>query len=176
MKGAETLAAQDVVGESGFAFFEDFSDADDGDESGFEGGLELEVDGVIGLAEVLAAFGVSDDDVGDADGEQHGGVDLAGEGAFLFPVEILRADGDVRALGRGDGGVECRGRWGRRRFRRGRCRLDQRKEIAEEVTGLVGGFVHLPVGGDQFFSHEGPFVKITEIASDSREIFSAAWT
>ena len=70
VEGAETLAAQDVVGEFGFAFFEDFSHADDGDESGFEGGLELEVDGVIGLAEVLAAFGVSDDDVGDADGEQ----------------------------------------------------------------------------------------------------------
>ena len=64
VKGAETLAAQHVVGEAGFAFFEDFSHADDGDESGFDGGLELEVDGVIGLAEVLAAFGVPDDDVG----------------------------------------------------------------------------------------------------------------
>src|SRR5208282_3123467 len=105
VKGAETLAPQHVVREAGFAFFEDFSHADNGDESSFDGGLELEVDGVIGLAEVLAAFGVSDDDVGDADGEQHGGVDLAGEGAFLLPVKILRADRDVRSLGGGDSGV-----------------------------------------------------------------------
>src|SRR6266404_1141176 len=39
VEGAETLAAKDVVGEAGFAFFEDFSDADYGDESGFNGGL-----------------------------------------------------------------------------------------------------------------------------------------
>ena len=36
VEGAETLAAQHVVGEPGFAFFENFSYADDGDESGFE--------------------------------------------------------------------------------------------------------------------------------------------
>ena len=49
---------------------------------------------------------MSDDDMGDTDGEQHGGVDFAGEGAILFPVEILRPDGDVRSLGRMDGGIQ----------------------------------------------------------------------
>src|ERR1035437_8180720 len=106
VKGAEALTAQHIVGEAGFTIFEDFSHANDEDESGFDGGLELEVDGVIGLAEVLAAFGVPDDDVGNADCEQHGGVDFSGEGAFLFPVEILSADGDVRSFGSGDGGLK----------------------------------------------------------------------
>src|ERR1700690_2515702 len=63
VEGAETLAAQYVIGEPGFALFEDFSYADDRDESGFEGGLQLEIDRVIGFAEVLAALGVSNDDV-----------------------------------------------------------------------------------------------------------------
>jgi len=41
IEGAETLAAQNVVGETGFTFFEDLSDADDGNESGFEADLSL---------------------------------------------------------------------------------------------------------------------------------------
>ena len=64
---AETLASQNVVGQSGFAFFEDLAHADDGDESAFKSRFELEIDGVIGLAEVLAPLGVADDDVGCAD-------------------------------------------------------------------------------------------------------------
>src|SRR5208282_2425419 len=108
---AETLAAQDVVGESGFAFFENFAHADDGDESGFEGGLELEVYGVVGLAEVLAAFGMSDDDVGYPNCHQHAGADFAGIGAFGLPVDVLRADGYVRALSRMDGGVQRKVGW-----------------------------------------------------------------
>src|ERR1035441_1378745 len=156
VEGAEALAAQHVVGEVGFAFFEDFSYADNGDESGFDGGLELEVDGVVGLAEVLASFRVSDDDVGYTDREQNAGADLAGEGAFLFPMEILRADGYVRALGRIDGGIERKEIWADDNFV-AVVAVDHRKEIAEEVTGLVGCFVHLPVGGEEFLSHEGPF-------------------
>ena len=66
MEGAQTLAAQDVVGQSGFALFEYFADADDRRESGFERRLQLQVHGVVGFAEVLAALGVSDDDVRDA--------------------------------------------------------------------------------------------------------------
>ena len=33
------------------------------------------------------------------DGSQHQGRDLAGERAFFSPVEVLRADGDIRSLG-----------------------------------------------------------------------------
>ena len=59
IEGAQALAAQHVIGEPGFALFEDFSDADDRDESGLEGGFQLEVDSVVGFAKMLAAFGVS---------------------------------------------------------------------------------------------------------------------
>ena len=31
---------------------------------------------------------------------------------------------------------------------------NERQKFAEEVAGLVRSFVHLPVGGDEFFSHE----------------------
>ena len=64
VEGAGALAAEDVFGEIGFALFEDFSDADDGGEAGFEGGFQAEVYGVVGFAEVLAALGVSDEGVG----------------------------------------------------------------------------------------------------------------
>jgi len=50
---------------------------------------------------------VSNDDVGRADSLQHGSVDFSGVCAFFFPVEILGPDGDVRAFGGGDGGVEA---------------------------------------------------------------------
>ena len=37
--------------------------------------------------------------MGAADIQQHAGADFAGVCALFFPVQILRADGDVRALG-----------------------------------------------------------------------------
>ena len=79
MKRADALAAQHVVGESGFAFFQNFSHAADGRESGFQRGFQAQVDGVVGFAEVLPALGVADDDVGDAESQQHVGRDLTGE-------------------------------------------------------------------------------------------------
>ena len=94
VKGAETLAAQDIVGESGFAFFEDFSNADDGNESGFEGGFKFEVDGVIGFAEVLAPFAVPDDHPTAPHRSQHRCGDFPGIGAFVQPENILRSDLD----------------------------------------------------------------------------------
>ena len=150
VEGAQALAAQHVVGESGFALFEHFADADDGDESRFERGLEFEIDGVVGLAEILAAFGVSDDDVGDADGDQHAGADFAGVSAFLLPVHVLRADGNVGALRGMDGNIERKISGADYDFV-AVVTVDQRQEFAEEVAGFVGRFVHLPVGGDEFF-------------------------
>ncbi len=78
------LEFEDVAGEAGLALFEFFADADDGDERVGEGGLELEVDGGVGLVEVLAALGVADEDVGGADGGEHDGRGLAGVGALVL--------------------------------------------------------------------------------------------
>ena len=122
---------------------------------------------------------MSDDDVGDADRQQHAGGDLAGEGTFLFPVKILRADGDVRAPGGMDGGIKRKVIRADDDFVAAFLvigAVDQRQEIAEEVAGLVGRFVHLPVGGEHFLSHEAPFSKIAEVGSGCWDIFSAART
>ena len=67
-KARGALAAQNIFGEAGFALFQNFADADDGSQAGFQRGLELQVDGVVGFAEILAALGVADDDVSAADG------------------------------------------------------------------------------------------------------------
>ncbi len=67
-EGDGCLELEDFGGEVGLALFEMFSDADDGDESMSEGCFELEIDGGVGLVEVLAAFGVADEDVGGSDG------------------------------------------------------------------------------------------------------------
>ena len=128
------MAAQNVIGEIGFAFFEDFSDANDGYESGFESGFQLKVDGVVGLAEILAAFGVSDDDVGDADGVEHAGANLPGKGAFLLPVDILRANGYARSLGRMDGSVDGQVGGADDDFVAA-VTVDEGKKLAEEIRG-----------------------------------------
>ena len=78
------------------------ADADDGDELVGEGGLELEVDGLVGLVEVLAALAVADEDVRGSDGGEHDGRGLAGVGAVVVPVHGLGSDVDLRSFGGGD--------------------------------------------------------------------------
>ena len=117
-----------------------------------EGGLELEVDGGVGLVEVLAALAVADKDVGDADSLEHEGRGFAGVGALVEPVHVLRGDMEVAAAASTTAGSEvgagqrttsaC---WWRR----------QREEGFDEGDRFGGGLVHLPVGGDEFFAHVG---------------------
>ena len=82
------------------------------------------------------------------------GADLAGEGAFLFPVDVLaRRWRRCEPLAACDGGVNRKVIGADDDFV-AVVAVDQRKEIAEEFTGLFGGFVHLPIGGEEFLSHE----------------------
>src|SRR4029079_49456 len=67
-----------------------FTDARDHAKPRLQGGLAPKADGVIRLAEVLAAFGVPDDRALDAELEEHLGRDLAGEGPVGRPVDVLR--------------------------------------------------------------------------------------
>src|SRR6185437_12756813 len=48
---------------------------------------------------------------------------------------------------------------------------DQRQKSAEEVTCLVGCFVHLPVGGDQFFAWHGFWISGAKARVSFRAIF-----
>ena len=66
-QGDSDLKIEDVGGEVGFALVEVLADADDGDDAVGEGRLQLEVDGGVGLVEVLAALGVSDENVSDSE-------------------------------------------------------------------------------------------------------------
>ena len=76
-EGDGGLEGKDVGGEVLLALGEVLADTDDGDELVGEGGLELEVDGGVGLVKVLAAIAVADEDVGAAEGEQSGGRGFA---------------------------------------------------------------------------------------------------
>src|SRR5262249_31771967 len=94
-----------------------------------------------------------DDDVAAARLRQHGRGDLAGEGPFLAPGDVLSGDLDLAALGR----------FGRRR-NRGEGRRDHdvrvsaigdlRQKRGEKGAGLAERLVHLPVSGnDRTASH-----------------------
>src|SRR5678810_1100629 len=72
----------------------------DGSEPIFQSGFQSQVDGIVGLAEILAAFRVSNDHVPYAQGQQLWRRSLPGKRAFLLPVNILRADRGVRSFGR----------------------------------------------------------------------------
>ncbi len=90
------------------AFLKGLSDADDRDEVVVERGLELEIDHVVGLVSVDAAFGVAEQDAGAADAFEHGGRGLAGVGAFVEPVHGLSAGCDAGVFGRLDDIAERR--------------------------------------------------------------------
>src|SRR5439155_24665646 len=105
-KAALDLEADDGVGAALAALGERLAAADDGDEVVGEGGFDLEVDGLVALAEVsqdflrepffrhaeaAARLGVADDDVAAAGILQHGAADLAGVRTAGAPEDILRA-------------------------------------------------------------------------------------
>ena len=119
------------------------------------------VDDLIGLAEERAALAVADDDIAHAEVGEHVGGNLAGVGAALFKVDVLRADGDAAVLERAHGG---------RKVDRGRAHDDVAPfgfgkdglELFGKGLGLAGGLVHFPVACDDGFTvsaiHIGSFL------------------
>ena len=93
-------------GLAALALFQALAHAHDRRQPEFQRGLRPLEHRLIGLAEVLAALAVADDGVRGARGRDHGTGNLAGEGAFLGPGDILRADADGAALS----GVDGRGK------------------------------------------------------------------
>jgi len=79
---------------TGIALFEGLADTDDRFETTGEGGVDFFVNQRVGLAENLPAFAVAQDHEADEKLAQHGGADLAGEGARHFEIHILRAEAD----------------------------------------------------------------------------------
>ena len=95
----------------------------------------------------VASFGVADDRVAATGLHQHARGDFPGERAFLFPVNVLRGDGNVRALdgfNRGRNGGE---RWSDDDVAIGDAG-DQRIKRREKRARVRLRFVHLPVAGN----------------------------
>ena len=61
--------------------------------------LELQVDGLVGLAEELAALRVPDDHVLHVELREHRRAHLAGERTLVLPVAVLRAEPDLQPVG-----------------------------------------------------------------------------
>src|SRR5262245_56614609 len=94
MKSAQSLAAKHIIGQSRLAFLENLTDAHNGSEFSLKRCFEFQIDGIIGLSEILPALGVPYDHVRTAEGEKHAAGDFACERTFLFPVDVLGANGD----------------------------------------------------------------------------------
>ena len=91
------MSPKNIVGKPRLAFFQHFANAADGGESGFKCGLQAQIDGVVGLAEILPTLGVAHNPVSDAEGQQHGSRNFAGECAHFFPMQVLGADRNIRS-------------------------------------------------------------------------------
>ena len=152
-EGAGDLRLEHLFGFAGFALGENFADADDGNDAVLERGVQLLVDDFVGLGEVLAALGVADERVGSADGDELADGGFAGVGAFFGEVDVLAADGDVRALGGFNHRGQQDGRWEEGDLVAG-VAGDERQKCIDKGLGFGRRLVHLPIGGDQSFTHD----------------------
>ena len=106
----------------------------------------LAVDALVGLAEVLAALAVTEDDALAADLPKHRRAHFAGERALLLVVTVLREELDGGAL---QGLLHRRQRRKRGRDRDLRLRGHLLLQLPHELHRLGGGLVHLPVSADE---------------------------
>ena len=110
MLTAKADERDELHGDAQLPLLQALAHADNGVQPGLQSGQNLLVDGEIRFAEILAALGMADDDVLDAQVLQHVGGDLAGVGALLLKIHVLGAHGDPQVLGQGsDGGQRLSG-------------------------------------------------------------------
>ena len=141
------LKGDQLHGDAQLPLLQALAHADDGVQAGVDGGVDLFVDGQVGLVPVLAALRVADDDVLDAQILEHSGGHFAGVSAALLKVKVLGADGDAGILKRLDRGGDVD---------KGNAQNDvapfglghQGLELVGERPGLGCGLVHLPVSGN----------------------------
>ena len=94
---------------------------------------------------------MADDDVLHAQLLQGGGVALAGVGALVGKVDVLRAKLDLAALERLSGGKEADGHGADDHFRAGA--VFNGLQVLNQGLGFGGGLVHFPVASDHGSSH-----------------------
>jgi len=152
-EGNRDLKVEDIGGEVLLALVQMLAHADDRHQGMSKSRLQLEIDGGVGLVEVLAALRVPDQHVRRSYGGHHDGRGLAGIGSVVEPVHILSADEDgLVASGIHNG----RKAWHRREESDfdGCVVLDERKKLGKEGRGFGRSLIHLPVCGDQEFAHD----------------------
>src|ERR1700756_2637106 len=111
--------------------------------------------------------------MGGANCQQHASADLAGVGAFLFPMNVLSTNRHVGALGCLDRGGQIDEGWANHDLVPLMSR-NQGQRIAEEITSLVRCFVHLPIGSNDFLSHRVPSSMLSGDRVPDRCSFSTA--
>ena len=79
------------------ADLEGLAAAEDGNKAGGNESLSLLVLVLVGLVEVVATLGVTDDAVGAASGLEHVARGLTGEGTLGLPVHVLCTEGNGAA-------------------------------------------------------------------------------
>src|SRR5207247_334256 len=144
-------------GESLAPLLRRLADAEDRREPVGHGGAELEIDDLVGLADLLAPFGVADEHPTAAEVGEHRRRDLAGVGARGLVVTRLRPELD-RAAGEhlGDGGEGGEGR-ADDDLHPARA-PDRVADRAGEDARLRDRPVHLPVADDDGWPHAGASV------------------
>src|SRR5215470_2559052 len=144
---AKELRLANLMSLTGFMLGQGFADTNDGNECGSERCFGFLSHGLVGFAEKLAALGMADDDVAAASVDKHIGRDFAGEGAFLFPVDVLRRDGHVgvfRGFNRSGNCCERRSDHNVTML----CARDERSKRREEHARFRLRLEHLPVAGN----------------------------
>src|SRR6185312_199318 len=96
-EGAFELVAQHQLNFVGLALGLGLAHADDGDQPCGQGRAHLALHGLVGFAEVLPAFGVTDDNVRTPGTRKHRARNLAGEGPLGLPMQVLTGNRDVAA-------------------------------------------------------------------------------
>ena len=145
------LQGNQIHGHAQLALFQALTDADDGMKAGLQSGVHLFIYGDVGLAEILAAFAVADDDVLHAQVLEHVGRDFTGICAVFFIKYILGAYRYAHIF-------ECAQRGGD--VDRGNANQhiapfgagQDGFQFIGKLFGLGSGFVHFPVSGYDCFS------------------------
>ena len=145
------LVGDQVHGDAQLTLLQALAHAHDGVQASLQGGVNLLVDGEVGLIVVLATLGVADDDILHADLLEHFRRDLAGESAVGLVVAGLSADGHPALLEEAHSSLKVH---------RGHAQhhlaplglADEGLELLGKGPGFGEGLVHLPVAGNNGFA------------------------
>jgi len=150
------LQFHDFPSHAHVALFQEFADAEHGEEARREAGLDLLVDHFVGFAHDVAPLAVAQENGDDADLLEHGRGDFAREGALGLPVDVLGADLDRAPLQDLADGFQREERGEDEDLGTSRVLAQPLAEFSGEIAGILQEPVHFPVSGDDRGAHGNP--------------------